>query len=74
MFAVFWSSLSRGWEWLVRAGNNDEISRAIHGLGWPWTPLCRLNLALSLRLAFAAFVWGGLLLYLVVDGRWSDGS
>ena len=71
VFAVFWSSLAPGWEWLVHAGNNQEISRPVHGLGWPWTPLCRLILALSLRLAF---VWGGLLLYLVVDGRWSDGS
>lgn len=71
VFAVFWSSLAPAWEWLVRAGDNQEISRAIHGLGWPWTPLFRLILSLSLRLAF---VWGGLLLYIVVDRRWSGGS
>lgn len=65
-FGVLWSMLAPGWDLLI---GNIEHNPALFGpmwkLAWPWSTLTALGFFLLIG---AAFIWSGMLLYILLHG------
>jgi hypothetical protein len=66
LFAVLWSILAPGWDLLIE---NVEHNPALFGpmwtLAWPWSTFAALGLSLLIG---GAFIWTGVLVYLLLYG------
>jgi hypothetical protein len=62
-YAALWSILAPVW-FVVRdrMWNESSITGLIYRMDWPWSTICALSISLATAVAF---IWSGMLLYLV---------
>jgi hypothetical protein len=65
LFAALWSLFAPAWLLIVtRAEEHYHLKERFYRMDWPWSTVCDLGLLLVANLAF---VWAGIVLYLLPD-------
>lgn len=63
LFALLWSAIAPAWIDITAPGKFPGIAESIRHIDWPWSSVCTISLSLGPRLAF---IWAGILVYLLV--------
>lgn len=66
IFALLWSAIAPIWMYIARPSNFPGIIESVRHIDWPWSSLCTIGLRL---VPILAFVWTGVLVYLLLASR-----